>query len=612
MTDFRRLLRYVRPYRSLFALACIAALVASFFEGLTFSLLVPFLRLLFGAPAAFAPAPTAVERVVAWLAGGWLGGAPRMALLAAASLILLAMLLKNAAYFASAYAGVVIQERVARDLRVDLFSHLQRLSLDFFSRTRGGQLLSRLLSDVDQTRAAVSVAFQAVIRNGAVVIVYLLILFALSWRLALVTLLIAPALALILKPLLTRIRRQARVAVEARGDFTATAHEAIAGARLVKAHAAEAYERRRFTEAVDAFVTSVLRTERLAILASPLSEVLGAGVVVVLLLIAGARVIGDPTALRPEVFLTFLAVALRLLSPVKKLAQFPTLAAEALAAARRIFDVLDLPPEETPASAPATAETGVGARAVPALRESIEFRDVWCAYEPSRWVLRGVSLTVPRGSVVAIVGPSGAGKSTLVDLLPRFVEATRGEVVIDGVPITAYARADLRRALGIVSQETVLFNDTVRANIAYGDQARADPEAVEAAARAANAHDFITRLPHGYDTILGERGTLLSGGERQRIAIARVLLRDPPLLILDEATAALDSRSERLVQDAILRLLEGRTVFVIAHRLATVVRADRIVVLERGKIVEVGTHADLVQAGGLYERLHRLELAGRG
>lgn len=603
MGDFRRLLAYLRPYRRLFALSCAGALLASLFEGLTFSLLLPFLRLLFGAPRAFSATPTALERGLEAFAGPWLQHAtPGAALLVAALLILLAMLLKNVAYYASAYSGVVIQERIARDLRVDLFRHVERLGLAFFTRTRGGQLLARLVGDADQTRLAVSVALASVLRSGAVVLVYVAVLFALSWRLALVTLVLAPALALALRPLLGRIRRRARAAVEARGDFTATAHEAFAGARLVKAHAAEAYENERFTAAADGYVDAVLRTERLAILASPLSEVLGAGVVVLLLVIA-AHGIGSPAAVRPEVFLVFLAVTLRLLSPVKALANFPALAAEALAAARRIFDVLELPTEDAD-------DGGDGARAFPGVREAIVFSDVWAAYEPGQWVLRGIDLEVPKGSVVALVGPSGAGKSTLVDLLPRFLDPERGAVLVDGVPLTTFSRTALRRALGIVSQETVIFNDTVRRNIAYGDQADADPAAVEAAARAANAHDFIMRLPQGYDTRLGERGTRLSGGERQRIAIARVLLRDPPLLILDEATSALDPRSERLVQQAVARLLEHRTVFVIAHRLATVARADRIVVLDRGRIVEEGTHADLVQAGGLYSRLHRLELAG--
>jgi subfamily B ATP-binding cassette protein MsbA len=293
------------------------------------------------------------------------------------------------------------------------------------------------------------------------------------------------------------------------------------------------------------------------------------------------------------------AVALRLLSPVKALAQFPAVAAESLTAADRIFEVLDRPAEDVDPP---------GALAFPGTVREITFRDVWVAYEPGAWALAGVNLTVRRGEVVALVGPSGAGKSTLVDLLPRFLEPTRGAVWLDEVPLARYSRASVRRALGIVSQDVVLFNETVRANIAYGDRAGATDAQIEAAARAANAHDFIERLPDGYATPLGERGARLSGGERQRIAIARALLRDPPVLILDEATAALDAEAEREVQEAFARLLAGRTVLVIAHRLSTVARADRIVVLDRGRIVEEGGHDDLVARSGLYARMQELQV----
>jgi subfamily B ATP-binding cassette protein MsbA len=318
-------------------------------------------------------------------------------------------------------------------------------------------------------------------------------------------------------------------------------------------------------------------------------------VLVLLLVLSG---LGGGAGLRPELFVTFVAVTLRLLSPMKALAQFPALMAEALAAADRVFAVLDRPPEDAD---PADALTFHG------FGDALEFRGVWVAYEPGEWALRDVTLRIAPGEVVAIVGPSGAGKSTLVDLLPRFVEPTRGAVLADGVPLGRYSRRSLRAALGIVGQGTVLFNDTVRANIAYGDRADASDAAIEAAARAANAHAFIERLRAGYDTVLGERGERLSGGERQRIAIARALLRDPPVLILDEATAALDAEAEREVQQAVARLMAGRTVLMIAHRLATIRGADRIVVLEGGRVVETGSHEALVAAGGLYGRLHELQ-----
>jgi ATP-binding cassette, subfamily B, bacterial MsbA len=591
----RRLLRPLRSYRGAFAASLVLGACASVFDGFTFSLLIPFLRLLFRAGPALAHTPSALERVLASIAGPWLDRADAPAALAAVmTLIAASILLKNACLYGAGYWGVKVQEGVIRDLRVSLYAHVQRLGLPFFGAMKGGQLAARVLSDTEQTRGAVQGLAQG-LRSAALVAVYLAILFALSWRLALVALALVPALALGMRPVLRTVRRRAAEALEQRGELAAVAVETAANARLVKAHAGEAQERARFTNAAGATMGGTLRAQRVALLASPLSETLGAGVLVLLLVVSGP---GGGGGLRPELFVTFVAVTLRLLSPMKALAQFPALMAEALAAADRVFEVLDRPPED--ADPP-------GALTFRGVRDVLEFRDVWVAYEPGQWALRGITLRVAPGEVVAIVGPSGAGKSTLVDLLPRFVEPTRGVVLADGVPLGRFSRRSLRAALGIVGQDTVLFNDTVRANIAYGDRADATDAEIEAAAGAANAHEFILRLPGGYATMLGERGERLSGGERQRLAIARALLRDPPMLILDEATAALDAEAEREVQEAVARLMAGRTVLMIAHRLATIRRADRIVVLEDGSVVESGSHDALVAAGGLYGRLHELQ-----
>jgi subfamily B ATP-binding cassette protein MsbA len=369
--------------------------------------------------------------------------------------------------------------------------------------------------------------------------------------------------------------------------------ETVAAARAVKAAAAETQEAARFAAAAEEVRAGSLRAERAALLASPLAETLAAAALLAVLAAAAAR-----GGLRPEVFVTFVAVALRMLSPMKAVAQFPVQLAEALAAGDRLFALIDHPPEETDPP---------DAKPFPGLHDALELRDVWVAYEPGTWVLRGVTLRIARGEMVALVGPSGAGKSTLADLLPRFVEPARGAVLVDGVPLTAYTRRSLRAALGIVSQETILLHESVRANIAYGDRAGASPAEVEAAARAAGAHGFITRLPAGYDTVIGERGTRLSGGERQRLAIARALLRDPPILILDEATAHLDAEAERDLQEAMARLTAGRTVLVIAHRLVTAARADRVVVLEHGVIVEQGPPAVLRVTRGRFRELAELQ-----
>jgi subfamily B ATP-binding cassette protein MsbA len=428
------------------------------------------------------------------------------------------------------------------------------------------------------------------VQSLALVLTYAVVLYLINWRLALVAAVLAPAGALLVRPLIRGVRRHQRVAMDHRGELTATVSETLSGARVVKGHRAENAERSRVGGAVSALTSAVLRAQRSAILAPSLSEPLGAACIVVLVYL-GTRGPG----MRPELFLTFLAMAVRLLPPIKQLSQFPPQLEQALTAADRIFEVLRQPQDDVdPPSA----------RTFPGLRESLVFDDVWFAYEPDAWVLRGVTLRVERGEVVALVGVSGAGKSTLIDLLPRFIDPSRGAVRLDGEATTRYSRASLRGAIGYVGQDTFLFHDTVRANIAYGDQAGSSQPAIEAAARAANAHDFIMRLPQGYDTVIGERGTRLSGGERQRLALARVLLRDPPLLILDEATSALDAESERLVQDAIARMLVNRTVLLVAHRLTTISAAHRIAVLDRGRIVETGRHEELVESGGLYQRLH--------
>ncbi len=556
------------------------------------ALLIPFLQLLFDAGAA--GPPSAVERIVSAVVGGLLSADRTAALRNVVLLILATVAAKNVAVYVTGFMSRRIQDQVARDLRRDVFGRVLEHPLARYRDTKGGHVVSTVMADVDQAKTLVSATFVATIRHVLLALVYLSILWFLSWRLTLVVLLIAPVVVFTLRPVLSQVRRRSQAAVFERGEMTAVVAETVQGARVVKAHRAESYEQARLDATADRHLRSSVEAGRFAELAGPLSETLGAAVIM-LLVVAVAGGSAGLGGLQPAVFVTFVAIALRLLSPVKRLSQFPAMAEHALSAANRVFALLDVPSDEV--------DRGVGASFTDLARE-IQFERVWFAYQADRWVLRDVSIRVGVGEVVAIVGPSGAGKSTVVDLLPRFIDAQRGDVLLDGMPIGRFTRQSLRRAMGIVSQETVLFNDSVRANIAYGDQAGASMSAIETAARAANAHEFIARLPHGYDTRVGERGVGLSGGERQRLAIARALLRDAPILILDEATSNLDPEAEQLVQDAIQHLLENRTVVVIAHRLSTVARADRIVVLENGCVVEEGAHHDLMVAGGAYQRLH--------
>ncbi len=585
-----RLIRLLRPYTLLFVVNMTTTILASILDGATFVLLIPFLRTLFGQQALPVTGGSVVESVLRKVVGPFLvSGNAVTAVGSVAVIVLVTLVVKNAALYAAAMSSVAIEEGVVRDLRIRLFRHLQTLPLGFFQRTRGGQLLARVVFDTDQVKTAVTAALASFLRNVSLIVVYLVILLGLSWRLTLIALVLAPVLVVIIRPVVARVRRRSRAQADDRGELTSLVSEMVASVKLVRAYVAEEFEVARFRRLADLYRTRVFGTQAASTLTSPISEIF-AGVVLVLLLLLGI------SQLRPEVFIAFIVLALRLMSPVKAVAQYPTTMAGAVAAADRVFEVLDLPSDEgdAPDAVPAT------------FHDRIEYRGVSFAYDGGPPVLQEVSFDARRGQVVAIVGPSGAGKTTLLDLLPRFYEPTAGAILMDGVPISRFRRASLRGLMGIVSQETILLNDTVLANISYG---RGDftLAQVEAAARAANAHDFITQLQRGYDTLLGERGTRLSGGERQRIAIARALLRDPPILILDEATSALDMESERLVREAMDRLMAHRTTFVIAHRLATVQHASLIIVVAEGRIVERGTHDALHAAGGLYRRLYDMQ-----
>jgi subfamily B ATP-binding cassette protein MsbA len=393
-----------------------------------------------------------------------------------------------------------------------------------------------------------------------------------------------------------RLRRGVLKVLNATGEVASQVQETVSGIRLVKASGAEEWETERFRRLTRGQYKAWVRNERWRKFFPPATEMITATSILALLWY-GSYLVLEERSLEATAFLVFLTLAGRLMSPVKFIAQFPSVVQPGLAAAERAFELMDAPVE---------VKDAPGALPVTGFRDEVRFEGAGFAYAPGVPVLTGIDLRIRPGEVVALVGPSGAGKSTLADLLPRFHDVTEGRITLDGADLRELRLAELRGLLGIVTQETILFHDTVRANIAYGVP-DAPRERVEAAARAANAHDFIASLPEGYDTVLGEKGTRLSGGQRQRIAIARALFRNPPVLILDEATSALDTESERLVQQAIDEVMAGRTVLVIAHRLSTVRRADQIVVLEGGRIVQRGTHDDLLARGGTYRRLYEMQ-----
>ena len=516
-----------------------------------------------------------------------------------AAIIALSVCKGLAAYF-SVYLMTDVGERLVRDLRSRLFGHILAQSAGFFARTSTGALMSRITNDVGRIQHAVAQTLGDLLRESVTLLVYAGILLYLDTGLALVCMTGAPLVVYPLARLGRRVRRTTRRGQEELEHLSHITAEAFAGHRIVKAFAGEPYERQRFDRASGRLYRTNMKVTSAVSALPPLMEWLGAfGIVGVLWYGSREIAAGDLTS---GDFGLFIGAMLSMYGPIRKLSRVNAGIQQAIAAAERVFETLDTRSE---------ADDRPGARPLPPLRRSIEFRDVSFSYgDGGGNVLDQVSFEVPAGQVVALVGLSGAGKTTLVNLVPRFYEVSGGTIAIDGVDIRDVTRESLRSQIGIVTQDTVLFDDTIGNNIAYASPA-ASRGMVEAAARAAHAHEFVATLPEGYDTLIGDRGQRLSGGQRQRVAIARALLRNSPILILDEATSSLDAESERLVQDALARLMLNRTAFVIAHRLSTVRRADRIVVLERGRVRETGRHEELLSAAdSLYAKLYALQLLG--
>ena len=601
MRLYLRILRYLSPYTPVFVGAVVASFLFAVLDAFSMALLIPFLSVLM-TPGASATsgvgADGALGRLLDATSGRVVAGAsgPREAVQALILLILAVFAIKNVFDFLKTYLAARVEQGVTRDMRDEVHDHLLELDLVFFGRTRIGQIVSRLTHDVELVRTLFTREFMRTITAVFEVAAVLALMVSVSSSLTLLSVAVLPGMVVIWGPMLKKLRRGDGRVLDLAGDVNARIQETFSGIRLVKASTAENYERGRFHRLTARYFRSFLRTERVRALAAPVTEMVAAlGTIVILWY--GTRLVLVEGVLTGPAFMGFVALSTKLYKPIKYLSKLPAMIQPAVVGGRRVFEFLD---------APAEIRDARDALPFPGVEHEITFDRVGFGYREREPVLEDVSLVVERGSMVAVVGPSGAGKSTLVDLLSRFFEVTAGSILIDGTDIRRFQLRSLREKMGIVSQETVLFHDSVRANIAYGLPGATERE-VERAARAAHAHDFIEALPEGYETVVGERGTELSGGQRQRLAIARAILRDPPILIFDEATSALDTESERWVQRALDRLSEGRTVFVIAHRLSTVRRASSILVLDRGRIVEAGNHDRLMRAGGLYRRLYEMQ-----
>jgi subfamily B ATP-binding cassette protein MsbA len=507
-------------------------------------------------------------------------------------------ILKGIAEYISTYLMAYIGQSSVLRLRSELYNHLLAQSGSFFERHRTNYLVSRLISSAAAIETAVTHTLRDVLREGLTLIALLGTAFYVNWRLTLGSLLIAPPIAALTMRFGSSLRKLARESFEGSKRLTDTAQEALANQNIVKAYRGENREGNRFASVAARIRRANLRSASISGMAAPIIELIGV-LFIAALLFFGEREI-RLGRINIAAFLAFIYLLARSYDPMRKLSRLHNSFSQGLAAAQHVWEVMDEHAEIKDKS---------GAIELRRLQREIEFRDVHFGYgDESRAVLRGVSLIVPAGKLVALVGQSGGGKSTLTKLLPRFHDPAAGAVLWDGIDLRDARVASLRRQLALVTQETVLFNDTVRYNISYG-RPDATEEELQSAATTALAHDFIVDLPNGYDTIIGERGIFLSGGQRQRLAIARAVLINAPVLILDEATSALDAESEQLVQRAIGNLIRDRTTIVIAHRLSTVRRADLIVVIERGQIIEQGTHAELLAQGGQYQRLYEMQFA---
>jgi subfamily B ATP-binding cassette protein MsbA len=510
-------------------------------------------------------------------------------------IVLISFFLKNFFGYAQGYLLAHVEQGIIKHFRDQIYEHLHTLSMSYFHRRQTGHLISRVVNDVTLLNEAVNASLIHLLRDPVMVVVYLGILCVLSWKLTLAVLVVLPFGAWFIALIGKKLRKHSLRSQERIADITSVLEETLFGIRVVKAFAMERFEIEKFRKATDRFRRSAPKLRRIRRLASPTTEFMGAAIGVTVIWIGGRQVLLGGR-LAPEEFMVFLISMFLMIQPLKSLGNVYSRVKVGVAAGDRIFEVLDTPAEICERKDARTTDT---------LREEICYRKVSFAYDDEP-VLRDINLCVKVGEVLAIVGPSGAGKSTLVDLLPRFYDPTQGAITIDGVDLRDLKIADLRRLMGMVTQETILFNDTVRNNIAYGHPEIEDDQ-IFSAARAANAHDFIMDFPEGYATMIGDRGVRLSGGQRQRLSIARAILKNPPILIFDEATSSLDSEAEQLVQQAIEHLMQGRTALVIAHRLSTIQNAHRIIVMDEGRIVQEGTHQTLIAQKGLYRKLYRMQ-----
>lgn len=615
MRQFLKLFgKYIRPYRHYVTGGIIANILSALLNLLAFSLIMPILRILFGMDQT-TPVYHALDGIN-WLrpsewsvAIDYIVGnfnyyvyqliqqyGPARTLLLLCIYLVVMTLIKVGVTYGGIYMLVPIRTGVVKDLRNEFNAKLLRLPISLISEERKGDLLARFSGDVAEIEYSIINLLESLIKNPILIIIYLVALFAISWELTLFVLIVLPIAGYVMGAVGKRLKRDSLEGQTQWGRLMSMVEETLSGLRIIKAFNAEQQISDRFTKANEQYRRTISQVYARQGLAHPMSEFLGTTAIAIILWYGGNLIFAGDSSITADAFIYYLVVFYSIINPAKELSRASYSIQKGLASMTRIQTILDYPERITDPAEPLPVT----------FERSISYEDVSFRYEEP-WVLHNLSLTIPKGQMVALVGASGAGKSTLVDLLPRFYDVTSGRITIDGTDIRQVRASELRELIGYVNQTPILFNDTIRNNITFGMERPVSDEEIRTAAEAANATEFIDQLPEGLEYNIGDGGSKLSGGQRQRLSIARALLKDSPILILDEATSALDNVSEQLVQEAIQRLVSDRTTIVIAHRLSTIMHADLICVMQEGQIVEQGTHAELLERGGLYAQLYQIQ-----
>ena len=613
MKTYLRILNYVKPYWKYLGISVVCTIMFALLNGISVYLTIPLLDTLFQQNQKTATVATTTNPAASILPD-WvlkigndisqefnkliLSGDKIDALIKICFVVFFAFFLKNIFGYLQAYFLAHVEQGSMKDLRDEAYKHLHKLPMSFFKKERVGNLISRITNDVNIVQTSISAAFLNMIREPLSIIVFLGIAISISWKLTLLALVILPVSMFIIAWIGLKLRKQSYFIQEKMADITSILQETISGVKIVKAFGMEKYENNKFMTETHNFFKLMLRIVRVRNASSPITEILSTGVGVVIIYFGGLLVLKEQTLTASE-FMGFLFAIFQMMPPIKELSGVNNRIQESSAAGDRIFEIIDTQP---------SIKNSEKAIEVPEFKNSLNLDHVSFHYEDSdELVLNDLNFSVNRGEIVALVGPSGGGKSTLVDLIPRFYDPTDGRILLDGIDIKEIKIENLREMMGIVTQETFLFNESIKNNIAYGLGEYPEEKIIEAA-KTANAHNFIMEMPEGYNTVIGERGVKISGGQRQRLSIARALLKNPEIMIFDEATSALDNESELLVQEAIERLMVNRTTIVIAHRLSTIRNATRIIVLDRGRIIQKGTHDELIlEEEGLYKKLYEMQ-----